>query len=92
MTQEERLHIARNLIVAGIEMAFQVTGSGLAALEETETAMGAFLAAHKNQVSVAQPGSDITLNYYAAPGESTETAKQRAREMFNELVLQASRA
>ncbi|MBZ9759498.1 hypothetical protein LB553_01175 [Mesorhizobium sp. CA8] len=45
-----------------------------------------------NQVSVAQPGSDITLNYYAAPGESTETAKQRAREMFNELVLQASRA
>ncbi|OBQ94154.1 hypothetical protein [Mesorhizobium sp. AA23] len=44
------------------------------------------------QVSVAQPGSDITLNYYAAPGESTETAKQRAREMFNELTLQASRA
>lgn len=45
-----------------------------------------------NQVSVAQPGSDITLNYYAAPGESTETAKQRARDMWNELNLQASRA
>lgn len=44
------------------------------------------------QVSVAQPGSDITLNYYASPGESTETAKQRAREMFDELVRQASRA
>jgi hypothetical protein len=43
-------------------------------------------------VSVAQPGSDITLNYYAAPGESAETAKQRARDMFNELTLQASRA
>ncbi|RWG83235.1 hypothetical protein [Mesorhizobium sp.] len=38
-----------------------------------------------NQVSVAQPGSDITLNYYAAPGESAETAKQRARDMFREL-------
>ncbi|WP_292532613.1 hypothetical protein, partial [Mesorhizobium sp.] len=45
-----------------------------------------------NQVSVAQPGSDITLNYYAAPGESTETAKQRAREMYNELTLQAARS
>ncbi|MCT2577682.1 MAG: hypothetical protein E5X23_09280 [Mesorhizobium sp.] len=51
MTQEERLHIARNLIVAGIEMAFQVTGSGLAALEETETAMGAFLAAHNAKLT-----------------------------------------
>ncbi|TIU88392.1 MAG: hypothetical protein E5W06_02155 [Mesorhizobium sp.] len=47
---------------------------------------------YNNQVSVAQPGSDITLNYYAAPGESVETAKQRARDMWNELVLQASRA
>ncbi|TIS87932.1 MAG: hypothetical protein E5W99_10850 [Mesorhizobium sp.] len=47
---------------------------------------------YNNQVSVAQPGSDITLNYYAAPGESVETAKQRARDMWNELMLQASRA
>lgn len=45
-----------------------------------------------NQVSVAQPGSDITLNYYAAPGESTATAKQRARDMYDELRLQAARA
>ncbi|TGQ15928.1 hypothetical protein [Mesorhizobium sp. M00.F.Ca.ET.217.01.1.1] len=51
MTQEERLHIARNLIVAGIEMAFQVTGSALSALEETETAMGAFLEAHNAQTA-----------------------------------------
>ncbi|RWG20125.1 MAG: hypothetical protein EOQ55_12575 [Mesorhizobium sp.] len=47
---------------------------------------------YDTQVSVAQPGSDITLNYYAAPGESTETAKQRARDMYNELTLQAARA
>lgn len=38
------------------------------------------------QVSVAQPGSDITLNYYAAAGESEQTAKQRARDMYRELV------
>ncbi|MDG4889286.1 hypothetical protein [Mesorhizobium sp. WSM4887] len=37
-------------------------------------------------------GSDITLNYYASAGESTETAKQRAREMYNELTLQAARS
>ncbi|TPJ11440.1 hypothetical protein FJW04_24085 [Mesorhizobium sp. B2-7-3] len=46
MSREEQLHIARNVILAGIEMAFLVSGSGLAALHETETAMGAFLAAH----------------------------------------------
>ncbi|MER8644675.1 hypothetical protein [Mesorhizobium sp. M1252] len=46
MSKDEQLHLARNLIIAGIEMAFQVTGSGLQALEEVETAMGAFLAAH----------------------------------------------
>ncbi|TPK71587.1 hypothetical protein FJ527_26460 [Mesorhizobium sp. B2-4-18] len=44
--REKQLELARNVIVAGIEMAFQVTGSGLAALQETEIAMGAFLEAH----------------------------------------------
>lgn len=47
---------------------------------------------YDTQVSVAQPGNSITLNYYAAAGESTETAKQRARDMWDELNLQASRA
>ncbi|RWF32415.1 hypothetical protein [Mesorhizobium sp.] len=47
---------------------------------------------YDTSVNVQQPGSDITLNYYAAAGESAETAKQRARDMYNELVLQASRA
>lgn len=51
MTQEEQLHIARNMIIAGIEAAFLITGSGLAALEETETAMGAFLAAHNAKLT-----------------------------------------
>ncbi|RVC41924.1 hypothetical protein [Mesorhizobium sp.] len=51
MTDEQRLHIARNLIVAGIEMAFQITGSRLAALEETEATMGAFLAAHNAKLA-----------------------------------------
>ncbi|RWG83237.1 hypothetical protein [Mesorhizobium sp.] len=51
MTQEQQLDLARNLIVAGIEMVFQVTGSGLQALEEVETAMGAFLTAHNAQVA-----------------------------------------
>lgn len=46
---EQQLAVARNLIIAGIEMAFQVTGSALSALEETETAMGAFLEAHNER-------------------------------------------
>ncbi|TPJ11441.1 hypothetical protein FJW04_24090 [Mesorhizobium sp. B2-7-3] len=37
-------------------------------------------------VNVQQPGSTITLNYVASPYESEATAKQRARDMFNELV------
>lgn len=37
-------------------------------------------------VQVAQPGSNITLNYVASPDESEATAKQRARDMYNELV------
>ncbi|MFD1987976.1 hypothetical protein ACFSOZ_36770 [Mesorhizobium newzealandense] len=46
---EQRLHIARNVILSGIEMAFLVSGSGMAALAETEAAMSAFLAAHNPQ-------------------------------------------
>ncbi|QKC83953.1 hypothetical protein [Mesorhizobium sp. NZP2077] len=49
--REQQLAIARNLIIAGIEAAFLITGSGLEALEETETAMGAFLAAHGAQLT-----------------------------------------
>ncbi|MBZ9909008.1 hypothetical protein LB557_23650 [Mesorhizobium sp. BR115XR7A] len=41
---------------------------------------------YNQDVSVAQPGSPITLNYHAAAGESTQTAKQNARAMFDELV------
>lgn len=42
-------------------------------------------------VQVAQPGSDITLNYYAAQGESQATAEQRARQMWDELNRAKSR-
>lgn len=42
-------------------------------------------------VNVQQPGTSITLNYQAAPGESEGTARQRARQMYDELLLQASR-
>ncbi|WP_246707461.1 hypothetical protein [Mesorhizobium sp. NZP2077] len=37
-------------------------------------------------VNVQQPGTSITLNYVASANESADTAKQRARDMFNELV------
>ncbi|BCG72687.1 hypothetical protein MesoLj113a_38450 [Mesorhizobium sp. 113-1-2] len=47
--KQQQLELARNLIIAGIEAAFLITGSGIQALEETETAMGAFLAAHGAQ-------------------------------------------
>ncbi|MFD1987975.1 hypothetical protein ACFSOZ_36765 [Mesorhizobium newzealandense] len=43
-------------------------------------------------VSVAQPGNSFTLNYHAAAGESTDTAKQRAREMYDELINAAASA
>ncbi|WP_192355576.1 hypothetical protein [Mesorhizobium mediterraneum] len=43
-------------------------------------------------VSVSQPGTSITLNYQAAPGESERTARQRAREMYDELLLQSARS
>lgn len=49
--KQQALETARNLIVAGIEMAFQISGSGLKALEETEAAMGVFLAAHNAAVA-----------------------------------------
>lgn len=49
--RKQQLAVARNLIIAGIELAFQVTGSGLQALAETETAMGAFLAAHNPEIA-----------------------------------------
>lgn len=44
MTREEQLEVARNLITAGIDAAFLITGSPLSALEEVEIAMGRFLA------------------------------------------------
>jgi hypothetical protein len=47
---------------------------------------------HDTQVSVAQPGSNITLNYYAAQGESASTAAQRARELYRELATQEARS
>lgn len=45
-----------------------------------------------DQISIARPGTSITLNYNAALGESDRTARQRAREMWDELNLQAARA
>lgn len=47
---------------------------------------------YDTSVSVQQPGTNITLNYQAAAGESERTARQRAREMYDELLLQAARA
>ncbi|SDA40316.1 hypothetical protein [Mesorhizobium qingshengii] len=44
--KEQQIAAARNLIVAGIEMAFQISGSGLQAIEEVETALSGWLAAH----------------------------------------------
>ena len=49
--KQQQLEVAMNLIVAGIEAAFQVTGSALQAIEATETALSAFLAAHSPQAA-----------------------------------------
>ncbi|RWN29341.1 MAG: hypothetical protein EOR96_31955 [Mesorhizobium sp.] len=43
-------------------------------------------------VNVQQPGTNITLNYQASPGESERTSRQRAREMYDELLLQSARS
>ncbi|BCH10453.1 hypothetical protein MesoLj131c_47110 [Mesorhizobium sp. 131-3-5] len=51
--REQMLEIARNMVVAGIEMAFQTSGSGLQAIEEVETAVSGWLAAH-NAVLAAE--------------------------------------
>ncbi|RUU99682.1 hypothetical protein EOA60_03075 [Mesorhizobium sp. M1A.F.Ca.IN.020.06.1.1] len=48
---EQQLDIARGLIAAGLEMVFQITGSGLRALEETEAAASVFLAAHNPTIA-----------------------------------------
>ncbi|RWG80950.1 MAG: hypothetical protein EOQ69_19400 [Mesorhizobium sp.] len=45
-----------------------------------------------NQVTVQQPGNSYTLQYYAAPGDSLETTKQKARAAFDELVKAAASA
>ncbi|WP_143749618.1 hypothetical protein [Mesorhizobium sp. WSM3879] len=63
MTQEERLHIARN---------------DLSSLDNGGS--------YNQQVSVTRPGSDVTLNYYAAPGDNLETTKQKARAAYDALV------
>ncbi|RVD16862.1 MAG: hypothetical protein EOS73_25450 [Mesorhizobium sp.] len=47
---------------------------------------------YDTSVNVQQPGNPITFNYHAAPSVSTETAKQQARDMYNEMTLQASRS
>lgn len=47
---------------------------------------------YDTSVNVQQPGNPLTFNYYAAAGESEATAKQRARSMWGEMLLQASRA
>nr|WP_155249088.1 hypothetical protein [Mesorhizobium loti] len=54
--REQKLEIARNMIVAGIEMAFLVSGSGLQAIEEVEHAVSGWLAAH-NAVLAAEVGA-----------------------------------
>lgn len=43
-------------------------------------------------VNVQQPGTNITLNYNAAPGESQQTAKQNALAMFYKLQEAAASA
>ncbi|TIO62939.1 hypothetical protein [Mesorhizobium sp.] len=45
-----------------------------------------------NQVTVQQPGNSYTLQYYAAPGDSIETTKQKARAAFDEMVRAAASA
>lgn len=45
-----------------------------------------------NHVTVQQPGNSYTLNYTAAPGDSLETTKQKARAAFDELVRAAQSA
>jgi len=42
--------------------------------------------------SVSQPGSNYTLNYTAAPGDSVETTKQKARAAFYAMVNAAESA
>lgn len=42
--------------------------------------------------TVSQPGSNYTLQYYAAPGDSVETTKQKARAAFEEMVNAAASA
>ena len=44
--KQQQIELARNLIVAGLEMAMQVSGSGLQAIEEVETAVSGWLAIH----------------------------------------------
>ncbi|RUX05474.1 hypothetical protein EOA30_12185 [Mesorhizobium sp. M8A.F.Ca.ET.059.01.1.1] len=43
---EQKLEIARSLIIAGLEMALSTSGSGLQAIELVETAVSAWLATH----------------------------------------------
>ncbi|TIO39504.1 MAG: hypothetical protein E5X96_00200 [Mesorhizobium sp.] len=47
---------------------------------------------YNTQATVSQPGSSVTLNYYAAPGDSLETTKQKARAAYDELVRAAASA
>lgn len=49
--KEQQLDVARNLMVAGAEMVFRLTGSGLKALEEMEAAASAMLAAHNAEIA-----------------------------------------
>jgi hypothetical protein len=42
--------------------------------------------------TVSQPGSNYTLNYTAAPGDSVETTKQKARAAFYAMVAAAESA
>ncbi|TPN38683.1 hypothetical protein FKO01_04975 [Mesorhizobium sp. B2-3-3] len=45
---------------------------------------------YNTSVNVQQPGTTINLNYNAAVGESTQTAKQNARAMWDQLVAAAA--
>lgn len=47
---------------------------------------------YDTSVNVQQPGTNITLNYTAAKGESEGTARQNARAMYDELLREAARA
>ncbi|TIN82651.1 hypothetical protein [Mesorhizobium sp.] len=47
---------------------------------------------YNTTATVSQPGNSYTLNYTAAPGDSVETTKQKARAAFQEMINAAASA